>query len=415
MNAHSSLTDKRQSSKDLSLIQLTALISLPNLLPLFFLLRRYSLQAAVYTVILGNLGVWLIRYGIVKLSYQKRQSTLDIAFDCFGKTGGFIIGIFLLIDTLVWFASTISYGSDILIGIMGPRHFFGLNQSIQISILVAILSIFICMGGIRSLKRAAYFFFPILLIPLIYLSFKGGMDFHSNENAVNSLSGIGLIIGSQLAFSADLPTFFRHRSSWKKMRDGLTLFQLGSLIIGVLGLFFVSLFGFQKESDHFIVMAKGSLPILASALLVFASSIYANVYNIYSSSVAWEIFAPKVLIEKEEFTSLGLTLLITFFLLQGFIPFERLLEVVDVLMVNLTLVFFFYFTLKKLSQKKWTNTHRLVLLGIWMTCSIVNLLQMRQIGFEVNGWMIVTSILLVMSLYVAFELLYRIRQFIIHK
>jgi hypothetical protein len=85
-------------------------------------------------------------------------------------------------------------------------------------------------------------------------------------------------------------------------------------------------------------------------LFVFLSVICANVANVYSASVGWEIVAPSALIGRKEYLILGLGLTTIYILINDLFSLEFLLEVSDAALVNLCLVFLIAYILRQRSQ-----------------------------------------------------------------
>ena len=154
-----------------------------------------------------------------------------------------------------------------------------------------------------------------------------------------SLAGLTLVLATNLGLSSDLPTFFRHSESWNTSVKSLLIIQLVSVGLGLLSLYFGSLINHGFEVNETLVMGSGS-SVLRIALIsyLFISVICANVANVYSASVGWEILAPKAFLGRKEYLILGLTLTTIFILLSNLIPLDFLLAASDISLVNLCII-----------------------------------------------------------------------------
>jgi purine-cytosine permease-like protein len=188
-----------------------------------------------------------------------------------------------------------------------------------------------------------------------------------------SLQGLALVLGTNLGITADLPTFFRHSASWKSSVRALTIIQILTFLLGVGALFFGSLIhpwlGVKEGADFENTLLKSSLIII-----VFVSVICANVSNVYSASVGWELVAP-VLAGRKEYLILGLGLTIIFILISNIFSMDTLLETTDVCLVNLSLVLILSFIIRKFEHKPPDLFEKSIYFAAWFVASLVNILQ----------------------------------------
>ena len=98
------------------------------------------------------------------MSYEKRQSTLDIAHEYMGMFGNYFIAILLLASTLCWFIVQTTTGTTSITELLPIKENPDIDQFTQISVLLGIISSLFCMGGIILLRKLATFSFPILFI-----------------------------------------------------------------------------------------------------------------------------------------------------------------------------------------------------------------------------------------------------------
>lgn len=397
---HKNLTDTNQSSWQLAYIQLAGIISLPSLASSILLLQKYSFFSALMTLFVGNIMLWIIRFGLIKISSNHRKSTLDLAYDCFGKWGAHIIAIALLADTLAWFFIHTSVASDVIVFLFDFKYFSGTNHFIQLSIVVGVLSTLLCMEGMKSLRILALLSFPILLITflgmLIFSSSPQLPEKIASESGI-SLSGIGLVLGFSLGFSVDLPTFFRHRQSWKDSKNALAIFQISSLVIGIGGLFLAQFIHINLETGDYEIGILNTFQRCLLSIFVLTSAVYANVYNVYSSSVGWELVAPAALVGRKEYLILGLTLTIFFISCFKILSLHKFLDIVDSSMINLCMVLFWFFlTFLALRRSPSVQDKGLYFIA-WLLSSSLNIFQIFYYGF-ISSYMLLCSFLIVLAI-----------------
>jgi purine-cytosine permease-like protein len=333
------LPETHQTSWQLGAIQLAGWMSLPTLATSIYILQVNSFLGAMLTILVGNAIIWFIRLGIIGMAYQGRQSTLDISRAYFGDIGSYFIAALLLISTLAWFIAQTTAAGGTLTHLLAIQEDPAINQFTQMSVLLGIISAFLCMEGIPLLRRLSTLAFPLLIVAFFVILFT----LPSREPGLNSnplsLAGLTLILATNLGLSSDLPTFFRHSDSWSTSVKGLLFIQLVNIALGIACLYFGSIITHGFEVNHELVMASGNDMLRYSLVgFIFLSVICANVANVYSASVGWEVLAPAALVGRKEYLILGLTLTTIFILLSDLIPVDLLLAVSDISLVNLCII-----------------------------------------------------------------------------
>jgi purine-cytosine permease-like protein len=344
------ITDTNQSVWDLTSIQLAGWTSLPILVTSLLILETNSILGAMLTIVVGNAILWFIRLGIIMMSHEHRKSTLDIARDYLGTWGGYFIAVLLLFSTLIWYVAQTTAASKTLTGLSIITENPQIDQFTQISVLLGIASAFLCMNGISILKKLCTFSFPFLILTfvLVLLSLPD-LSLKDNGHPL-SLSGLSLVLATNLGITADMPTFFRHSKSWDTSIKALTLIQLISLVLGLLSLYFGAIINQHFEVHKALLNAESSFFSFSLIFFVFLSVLCANVANVYSASVGWELIAPKALIGRKEYLILGLGLTTIFILIFDLFPLEAVLHTSDSSLVNLCLVLLLGYIINR-SQK----------------------------------------------------------------
>src|SRR3990167_3750121 len=390
------LEDTRQTIWQLLAIQLSGWTSLPILATSVFLLGENNFYGSLFTIIVANALLWFIRMAIILMSYKNRQSTLDLAQDYLGKFGGYCIAFLLLFSTLVWFITQTSAASDTLTRLIRIKEHPEIDQFTQVSVLLGVASTLFCMEGMVILRKLSTFSFPIVLTAFFIVIAMTPFQLPIEKTASFSLQGLTIILITNLGFTADLPTFFRHSRSLYTSIIALTVLQILSIILAILGLFLGAIITSDKLqiNESVIITSGNSSLVYFFALFVFISTICANVANVYSSSVGWEIIAPSALVGRKEYLILGLGLTTIFILVSKLFSVDHLLHTADSSLVNLTLVLIFAYLIKQITKGPISLFSQWIYLTAWMVSTIVNTLQINHIAFYIFS-PIVTSLIII--------------------
>jgi purine-cytosine permease-like protein len=374
------LPDTNQSIWQLSVIQLSGWMSLPILATSVLILEYNSFYGAVMTILVGNAILWFIRLGIILMSHQHRQSTLDISRAYLGNRGAYFIGALLLISTLAWFIAQTTGASTTLTHLIDIQENPNIDQFIQMSVLLGVLSTFLCMEGITVLRKLTTMAFPFIVIAFIVALFLVPFELPATDKEF-SLSGLGLVLGAHLGITSDLPTFFRHSRSLKTSVGALTVIQLASFVLAICGLYFGTIITHGFEINSAVVLGTGNQVLrLSLIVLVFLSVICANVANVYSASVGWEVLAPSALIGRKEYLILGLGLTTVFVMVSELVSVEVLLNASDSSLVNLCMTLILGFLVSKALKKGPSEFDQHVYLIGWFLSTVVNTLQYCNIA-----------------------------------
>ena len=226
------------------------------------------------------------------------------------------------------------------------------------------------------LRRLSVIAFPLLLAAVVVVLFTLPIHWPKAGEMGLSLSGLALIVGANLGITADLPTFFRHSKSLSTSITALTWIQLISLVLALGGLFLGSVI-----TDSFTLNETTILEIhteilkIALGILVFLSVICANVANVYSASVGWEVLAPSSLVGRKEYLILGLCLTTVFILISGLFSINFMLELSDGALINLAIVLLFGYFISRLQKRLPDVFEQKVYFIAWLVASILNGIQ----------------------------------------
>ncbi|MBX3718715.1 MAG: hypothetical protein KF898_03595 [Parachlamydiales bacterium] len=396
------LTDTHQSIWQLSVIQLSGWMSLPILATSVLILQVNTFYGAIMTIIVGNAVLWFIRLGIIMMSHRGRQSTLDISRAYLGDRGAYIIGALLLVSTLAWFIAQTTGASKTLVHLIDIREAPGINQFIQMSVLLGIASTFLCMEGITALRKLTMLAFPFIVVAFIVALFVVPFEIPKDGTQELSLAGIGLVLGAHLGITSDLPTFFRHSRSLRTSVAALTIIQLVSLALAICGLYFGAIMQEGFAINSAVVLGTGNESLRFSLIiLVFLSVICANVANVYSASVGWEVIAPSALVGRKEYLILGLGLTTVFIMVSDLLSVELLLEASDSALVNLCMILVLGYVLGRILKRAPSSFDKHTYLAAWFLSTVVNTLEYAGIAKLENSPLIVSLAIIVCTIGVA--------------
>lgn len=345
------LHDTQQSAWQLSAIQLSGWTTLPILSTSVLILQNNSFYGSILTIIVGNAILWFIRLGIILMSYKNRQSTLDISLEYLGRRSRYFMSSLLVLSTLIWFIAQTTAASNTLTHLITIDEHPEINKFVQMSVLVGILSSFLCMEGITLLRKLSVIAFPIILLCFLVIVFTIPFQPIVQNNVPLSLSGLALFLGGSLGITTDLPTFFRHSKSLQSSVIALTIVQLITLGLSIGSLYFGALItGAFDVNEKIVLGADNQILRLALIIFIFVSSVTSNVANVYAASVGWEVIAPTALVGRKEYMILGLGLTTIFILIPDFFSMKYLLvalESTDNSLVYLCIVLVIGFLVKR--------------------------------------------------------------------
>lgn len=370
------LVDTNQTAWQLAAIQLAGWMSLPILVTSLVILQQNSFLGAALTLLVGNAILWFIRLGMVAMSRESRQSSLDVAHAYLGKLGGYFIAALFLISTLTWFITQTDAASSALTSLITIRENPSIDQFAQISVFLGLICSLLCMDGVVMLKRLATFCLPLLIVSFLAILFSLPFQKLLNNGNATSLSGLTLVLSTNLGVSSDLPTFFRHSKSWSEAMKGLFVVQIVSLILSLLGLMIGSIFLEGLQMNKSLILAPEHA-VLRYSLVVFIllSVVCANVANVYSASVGWELLAPRSLVGRKEYLILGLGLTIIFILVSNVTSLEFLLEASDGGLVNLCITLVMAYVISRLAKNAPNPREKWIYFTAWFIATCVNACQ----------------------------------------
>lgn len=274
---------------------------------------------------------------MIMMGEKNKKSTLDIAKDYLGLAY-WAVAVVLLFATIAWYVTQNTYASNSILHLFPIDFTNKSSEYIQVVVLIGVISTLFCMEGMTLVRKCATASFPILFFLILAMLFLVPCPQVNWSLANFSLAGVPIVIATNLGVAADIPTFFRHSASKKASMQALAIISVFNLALSIIGIFFANLITpWQGINVHNPQMYDNDITRWVLITFIFLSAINANITNIYSASVAWEVLAPRL--ARKEWLILGLGLVIITVLVINVFSLSWLLNFADSGLVSLTLIF----------------------------------------------------------------------------
>lgn len=336
-----SFEDHNQNFWQLASIQATAM-GLPVFLIGGQIAKEIGPGAAIVSVLIGNLILWIIALAIVGMTGGARTNAIENVKRYLGKPSGVIAAFVLIAAFLAWFSLQIRASITFMEAFLGMPSLGDLSLRIgaTLGLFISLLSV----GGIRLIKWICVASLPILTILSIYFFYLCDSIPLNKLNFAFSFSAITSVVIIILPGIVNLPTFFRHSRS--KPHSFLAI-SLMTILIS----FFQCLSIYMGVSDpvdlanNQFVSSGMQLNIFALGLFVLLSLICINLVNIYLASAGWETIVKKVTGPKE-YAIVGLAGTAVFTFLQINFPMQLIENVVNSYIASLGVVLLIAFLIR---------------------------------------------------------------------
>jgi hypothetical protein len=277
-------------SRDFKWFNLGTIISVSFSLPMISIGQQlavlYGMSAAVSSVIIGNLFLWLIGLTVISMSSEDRSNSIENAKNYLGKCGAVFMWLILVFSIIHWFVYQISSV------IPSISNYFQKDIQ-QINLLLGlsfgVFTTLISMGGVNIIKRVTIFSFPFILLYYIYSvsEHKPLADYPISSSI--PLPGVISTISLLLPGVINLPTIFRHAHSKADSHLGL------SIMVILISLFECATIWMNFNENFEIIYPKTESPLFSFFTLIFISTtlVFINLLNIYYASACWETYIPR--------------------------------------------------------------------------------------------------------------------------
>ncbi len=276
--------DRNQNFWQLTCI-LSAAQSLPGILLGGVLAKKYGAPAAITSICIGNLILWLIGWGVISIAAKGRKNAIENVRSYLGRGGGILMSLILLIAFLSWYMIEIKEATSAL------SPLFQSNDGSKLGLLGCALGImvaFLAIGGIRLIKWTCLVSFPFLICFMIFVNVLHDQIVLDGPWSF-SFPAVITVAALTLPGMVNLPTFFRHSRSREDSFLALTmitvfdvLFQLSTIFTGM------------TEPAEFLTRISGAAYIGFAVAFVVISLICLNLVNIYYSAAAFQTMVPKL-------------------------------------------------------------------------------------------------------------------------
>lgn len=364
--------DRQQNFWQLAAIQSSAL-GLPGILIGSQLAKSYGAGTAVVSICIGNLLLWIIGLAIISMAARERNNALENVKGFLGGIGSQIATLVLIIAFLTWYILQLKSTSSAIdnLFINSPR--VQKYTNLRLGVLLGIITAWISMGGIKSIKKITTVCFPFLLVFLVFLMFFSKKTTNFQGTWDISFSAIISTTTVTLPGIINLPTFFRHSKSRAHSFLALILITIFVSLFQILSIFI----GFSEPENFFseIISFDSAIyfQIVLGLIFVILAMACVNLVNIYFASAAWEQILPHNLNPKE-YVIVGLFGTAGYAFLQAFEPMQFIENLSDNCIANLGIVLLIAFLVKIIAKHRPRPLEKFVSGVCWLLGCITTLL-----------------------------------------
>lgn len=277
-----------QNWQHLAAVQFGLVVGLPAIMVGYLLFLNFGLKSAIASIVVGSFLLFLIGLISTSLSLAKRLSTIEYAALFLGSKGRAICSMAMGVSLFGWFIINLNFigiaASQLLSAIQITHSILPIAINLSLGITITL----IVVKDIHFIGKFAALNFPLVVGLILYSIYAvphlNHSDLLSSEKI--TLSGVPLILASNLCIVVDIPTYYRFANSPKDafISTFLTFMIIIPAItsIGALLSYFTA-----GHSVMGIVSSLGFLGILFVLLFLIISHCMINNGNLYSCSVAF--------------------------------------------------------------------------------------------------------------------------------
>lgn len=368
-----------QNWRQLSSIQIGGVICLPVIMIGQTLSQTYGFSSAVAAILLGNFLLLLLGFISVKMSHEKRKTTMENAIDFFGEKGVVFFALTMGLSLLGWFAiqlNMMSLSVLDLLSVHSARPLWLLILNITLGLLITAVA----LNGLKALNLFANVSLPLLFLTLSYALYTVEKS-PSISARLFSIGGTSLVIAMAITLVIDFPTFFRHaRTAKDGYISNLIIFGLALPLLEIIGVYLA-----EGKSDGSIldVLKRDNGPLwnmwIASFLILAGWT--TNNLNLYSGVMCLTSVLKNI---SERLSTLCFGILGTFLSCFNLLNhIEIVLDVMGIFIASMGAVILTRYLLAIITGRKMTDRdHRLHLLA-WSFGIILGLFSL--FGFSLTS------------------------------
>ena len=332
------------------------------------LAQQYGPGTAIYSILLGNLILWLIGIAVISMVEKAQSNAIDNFKNYIGKSGGIFAALVLIVAFLNWYAFQINFSIEELNSLFKvdstDRGEIGIRIGAALGILTALFSV----GGIRLLKWLSVFCLPLLFCYHLY-SLVTSEVLMSIEGWKFSFSAVLLTILMLLPGVINFPTFFRHSRS--KAHSILAI----SLLTLLISFFEISTIWMQFSTP---ASNLSDFHVALMAIFIIVLLTVCNLLNIYLASACWKTFVPQYGGGKE-FAIIGLmgTLVYTFIQISS--PVRFVMDLTNAYLASLGVVLLMAYLIRIIIRHRPRPLEKWISLATWIFgCLVATLHEARH-------------------------------------
>lgn len=274
-----------QSWFKIAALYLGGALCLPVLLVGYTLCKQYGFWAAITSIVMGNILLFIIGLAIARIAFKLRLPTAALAAHILGQKGIVIFAAVMVITMIGW--------SAVLLELMGSQLLLALStQGIAFSgtLITICVGALIILSSVKGIGRAGtiamIFALPVFMTLLYSLSKVTSVSALSTACPIllSSLSGLSLVIAATIALVVDLPTYVRTISKWRNVVWLLVVtLIIGMVLIESMGAWLACA---PAQSLVEQIMSANNAWRLWVTICFIASGWVACMANIYSASIS---------------------------------------------------------------------------------------------------------------------------------
>lgn len=256
------------------------------------LLEQHGAGAAICSILVGNLILWVIGLSIISMVYHAQTNAIENIRGYLGSYGGLLFAIILMLAFLSWYAIEIKSTVKEVSTLFHPDSSRNASGIIRIGATLGILTSLLAIGGIRLLKWVTSIGFPIMILYSIYAILTSNYSIKTLELDLSFQAIISTVL-LLLPGVINLPTFFRHSRSKPNSFLALTIMTVSITFFECVSIWM----SFSGNGDFIItnpVSTNMSAFIIFTAFFLVLTSICSNLLNIYLASACYETFIPRL-------------------------------------------------------------------------------------------------------------------------
>ncbi len=282
------VNDRKQKFWVLAAIQASAM-GLPVMLVGGKVAKTYGVVNAIFSVIIGNLILWLLSLCLISMSSFKRFNAIENIKNYLGKIGSNAAASILIVAFMLWFSLQLDSAVHSL-EVVYPSMLRGQVVSI-IGACIGITVSIVSMGGIKSIKLICIASLPYLFIFSLFVLLYSPAVAPVPQSKSFSFFSIVYVVMTFFPGRVNIPTFFRHSRS---RADSI----MGLAVMTALVCFFESFtiyYGLSTPEELFLNLtskSSSSIVLFFVTIYILLSVLCINLANIYYASAIWEAISP---------------------------------------------------------------------------------------------------------------------------